>query len=124
MTAVVRDGLGDHAVDGAVVADLGDVPLSGPPGVVWGLDSGQLNANLVTLAAGEAIAEHVNSEVDVLIVVKVGSGVVVVDGVEHAVGADSLVLVPRGTSREIRSTRRLCYLTVHARRAPLTPKRP
>ena len=52
-----------------LVKDLGALSLLGPSGAVWGLDSAQLNANLVTLRADETMPEHRNDEVDVLLVV-------------------------------------------------------
>lgn len=112
--------MGEHVQQGEFLAvNLSQVVLEGPDGVVWGLDSPQLNANLVKLDAGHEMPEHVNAEVDVLIVVQGGEGVVVVDGVEHVVQTDSLLLVPAGVRRTIRATRRLIYFSIHARRGGL-----
>ena len=121
-STVRRAGNEVEHVDGVVSVNLGDVPLAGPAGVVWGLDSSQLNANLVTLGPGEAIGDHVNDEVDQLLVVQVGAGVVVVDGVEYPVETETLLLIPSGCSREIRADRLMTYLSIHVRRDRLSPK--
>jgi quercetin dioxygenase-like cupin family protein len=90
-------------------------------GAVWTLrGSGDLNANLVGFPRGEGVGEHVNGEVDVLFVGVSGSGVVEVDGREHALGAGVLVFAPRGTRRSTRSASSdFSYLTVHRRRGPV-----
>ena len=90
-------------------------------GAVWTLrGSGDLNANLVAFPRGVGVGEHVNGEVDVLFVGVSGSGVVEVDGREHALGAGVLVLAPKGTRRASRSASSdFSYLTVHRRRGPL-----
>ena len=102
-----------------MVKDLGELSLLGPSGAVWGLDSTQLNANLVTLRAGESMPEHGNDEVDVLVIVRSGSGYLTIDAATHAVGADTIALIPRGANRSLRTGVGLTYLTVHARRGGL-----
>lgn len=109
--------MGEQLQQGEVLAvNLSHVPLEGTDGVVWGLDSPQLNANLVKLDAGHEMPEHASADLDVLILVQAGEGVVVVDQVEHVVQTDSLLLVPAGARRVIRATRRLVYFSIHARR--------
>jgi quercetin dioxygenase-like cupin family protein len=90
-------------------------------GVVWTLRTSEdLNANLVRFEDGGGVGEHVNEEVDVILVGVTGSGSVVVDGYEHALGAGKLVLVPKGSRRSTRSVSEgFAYLTVHKRRGPL-----
>lgn len=123
MTSTVRCLGGDpERVEGVVSVQLGNLPLGGAPGVLWGLDSSQLNANLVALGAGECIEGHTNDEVDQLLVVQVGAGVVVIDGVEHRIGTDSLLLIPRGAHRSIRATKQMAYLSIHIRRSGLQPR--
>lgn len=99
-----------------MVMHLHDLDLQGPSGAIWGLDSSQLNANLVTVRAGETMPNHVNDEVDVLILVVSGSGNVTIADNAIDIAADSLVLIPRGASRRINATSALVYLTVHTRR--------
>jgi len=86
-----------------VLVQLNDMSLRGPSGVVWSLDSAQLNANLVTLAANEVMPNHVNDEVDVLVLAVSGSGQVVIDiDIETIlIEADSLLSIPQGTARQI-----------------------
>ena len=89
-------------------------------GVVWTLEAGEdLNANLVRFDPGRGVGEHINDEVDVLVLGVSGSGIVIVDGEEHALESGRLVFVPRGSRRCIRSASEgFSYLTVHRRRGP------
>ncbi len=65
-------------------------------GTVWTQREGRdPNANLVRFSQGESVGEHVNGEVDVLFVGVSGSGVVEVDGREHALGPGVLILAPK-----------------------------
>lgn len=91
-------------------------------GVVWKLPhEGDLDGNLVRLAAGRSIEEHVNDEVDVLMVVRAGGGRLVVDGEPHELSATTLALVPRGASRSITAgDDGIAYLSIHRRREGLT----
>ncbi len=87
-----RAGLGRR--DGPAVADLAPAtPGSGPR---WGMQSDELNATLLTWPAGHEIAAHVNDEREVMLVVLEGSACVTVDGAEHELAADQLLLIPRG----------------------------
>jgi quercetin dioxygenase-like cupin family protein len=94
---------------------------TGKEGVVWTLEgSGDLNANLVRFEAGRGVGEHVNDEVDVLIVGVSGSGRIGVDGEEHPVSNGGMVFVPRGARRYTRAVSEdFAYLSVHRRRGPL-----
>ena len=103
--------------------DLHEVSESatGHEGVVWTLQgSKDLNANLVRFEAGGGVGEHMNDEVDVLIVGVTGSGSVIVDGEEHPISDGLVVFVPRGVRRSTRATSEgFAYLSVHRRRGPL-----
>ena len=103
-----------EVVDLAAVAE-GDGP---PAGVRWRLEpDGDLNANLVSFPPGEGVGEHVNGELDVLIVGVAGAGDVIVDGVAHELRPGTALLVPRGARRATRAgSQRFSYLTVHRRR--------
>lgn len=94
---------------------------AGREGVAWTLhESDDLNANLVRFEAGGGVGEHVNAEVDVLILGVSGSGLVNVDGEEHSLSSGVMVFVPRGARRSTRATSEgLAYLSVHRRRGPL-----
>jgi quercetin dioxygenase-like cupin family protein len=103
--------------------NLGEIAGSatGREGVVWTLEgSGDLNANLVRFEAGRGVGEHVNDEVDVLIVGVSGSGLIGVDGEEHPVSNGGMVFVPRGARRStLAVSEDFAYLSVHRRRGSL-----
>ena len=88
--------------------------------MVWTLEQlGDLNANLVRFPAGGGVGEHVDEEVDVLVVGVSGSGVVEVDGQEHPLRAGTVAFVPKGARRSTRAgAGGFAYLTVHRRRGP------
>jgi quercetin dioxygenase-like cupin family protein len=90
-------------------------------GVHWSLaPEGDLNVNLAHLEAGSAVATHTNTEVDVVIVVLSGAGVLSVNGSAHELTEHTLARVPKAADRSlVAGPRGLTYLTVHARRGPL-----
>ncbi len=90
-------------------------------GVVWTLEQGDdVNVNLVRFSPGRGVGEHVNEEVDVLVIGVSGSGVVAVDGYEHQLRAGTVAFVPKGARRSTRSeSGDFAYLTIHKRRGPL-----
>lgn len=104
-----------HRVEGVVglLAGSGTGPL-------WSMASADLNATLLSWPTDHEVAEHVNAELDVLVIVLSGGGVVIVDGRPHALSAGSAILVARGTRRRIvAGPAGLRYLSVHRRRGPL-----
>ena len=91
-------------------------------GAVWRHESADLDVNVVAFGPGEGVAEHVNAEVDVLVVGLSGSGTVEVDGRDHPLTPGALVLIPKGARRSTRAgTDHVVYATCHRRRARLTP---
>src|SRR4051794_29791236 len=94
------------------------LPLHGD-GVHWTLaDPSDLNANLVHLDPTSSVAEHINTDVDVVLVVVAGDGVIDVDGRSHTVTSPTLAHVRKGARRAIRAGDvGLTYVTVHRRRA-------
>jgi quercetin dioxygenase-like cupin family protein len=102
---------------------LGEIATSahGRAGVVWALGaSNELNANLVRFEAGGGVGEHVNDEVDVIILGIRGTGFVEVDGEMHPVSNGTMTFVPKGARRSTRgASGGFAYLTVHRRRGPL-----
>ena len=90
-------------------------------GVVWTLEQGDdINVNLVRFPPGRGVDEHVNEEVDVLVVGISGSGLVEVDGCEHHLRPGTVAFVPKGARRSTGSeSEDFAYLTVHRRRGPL-----
>ncbi len=107
----------ENSID--IAAALRNAANDGP---IWSVNSEQLNMNLIRLPTGDGIAEHVNNEVDVALVVFEGSGQIVVDGAEYSLHAGQALVLPRGAKRAIRCTAGpLVYLTCHRRRAGLMP---
>lgn len=91
-------------------------------GPVWTAQSDDLNVNLLVFHRGQAVEEHVNSEVDVLLVGVDGEGVVSIDGEPYALPPGHTVIVPKGARRSTRVMGdRFAYLTCHRRRAGLIP---
>ncbi len=97
-------------------------------GMLWTLEGGRdLNAHLVRFPPGEGVGEHVNDQVDVLLVGISGIGTLSVDGAERPLASGTVVLVPKGVRRSILSASdSFAYLTVHQRRGPLqiSPRTP
>ena len=92
------------------------------PGPVWTHTSRDLNVNLLSFEAGQGVPDHVNDEVDVLIVVVAGEGVLAIDGTEHPIAAGQLCVIPKGARRSLHSgDGPFAYLTCHRRRGGLWP---
>ena len=92
------------------------------PGAIWTRQSEDLNVNLLVFASGEGVAEHVNAEVDVLLVGIAGTGAVTIDGTRQILSPGHAIVVPKGTNRGIQSTTEsFAYLTCHRRRGGLWP---
>ena len=109
-------------------ADFADILASAEErtGVVWSLqESTDLNVNLIQFAEGEGVGDHVNDEVDVLLVGVSGSGEVLINGTSHCLNSGTLILIPKGARRSTRGiSANFAYLTVHRRRGPLKIRRP
>lgn len=89
-------------------------------GPLWGMASDDLNATLLVWPPGHEVAEHVNAELDVLVVVIDTGGTVTIDGEAYALTAGDAILIPRGARRGIRAgADGMRYLSVHRRRGPL-----
>jgi quercetin dioxygenase-like cupin family protein len=101
--------------------DLDEMLRAAGDGVHWTLaDASELNANLVHLDAGSRIDAHVNREVDVLLVVLEGDGVLQLDGQPFALARNTVAHVPNGVKRSVAAgASGLAYLTVHRRRGSL-----
>jgi hypothetical protein len=103
---------------------LGEIAASfhGRVGVVSVLRaSGDLYANPVRFEAVGGVEEHVNDEVDVILLGTAGSGIVKVDG-EHPVSNGTMTFVPNGARCPTRSTSGdFDYLTVPAAGASKSP---
>ncbi len=119
------DGPDDSDRRGLDAVDLAGLDESGASGAVWSLPhGGDLDANAVWLRAGDGIDEHVNDDVDVLVVVWRGGGDLTADGLVTALRPGVVAQVPRGARRGIRAgADGLTYLSVHRRRDGLTISR-
>jgi len=92
------------------------------PGATWTRQSEDLDVNLLVFTAGEGVADHVNAEVDVLLVGISGAGAVSVDGKREILCAGKAMIIPKGAQRGIRSiSDPFAYLTCHRRRGGLWP---
>ncbi|MEI6778903.1 MAG: cupin domain-containing protein [Chloroflexales bacterium] len=94
-------------------------------GPVYSANTEQLNVNLLRLADGASIPQHINDEVDVLVVVLQGTCKLIVDNEMTVLRPSMAAIIPRGRLRALRCTMGpLVYLTCHRRRAPLMPTVP
>ncbi|MEI8308510.1 MAG: cupin domain-containing protein [Chloroflexales bacterium] len=94
-------------------------------GPAYSANTEQLNVNLLRLADGSSIPQHINDEVDVLVVVLQGTCKLIVDNEMTVLRPSMAAIIPRGRLRAIRCTMGpLVYLTCHRRRAPLMPTVP
>lgn len=119
------ESIAEHPPDphpiGAVAVDLGGVDLRGGAGAVWSLPhGGDLDANLVHLGPRDVIGAHVNRELDVVLVVVAGRGRLAIDDASHDLRSDTLVMIPKGSRREVHAgAHGLTYLSIHRRRGSL-----
>jgi mannose-6-phosphate isomerase-like protein (cupin superfamily) len=90
-------------------------------GPLQGTATEDLNVTLLTWPNGGGIEPHINTEVDVVWCFIEGSGEVVVNGERWDVCAGQSLIIPKGAERSVRAaSERLCYLSVHKRRAGIT----
>lgn len=135
-TYLVREP-GDYQIritktlDGPVPRRLGnsaDAVAGGEAGVAWKLDlpHRDLDANVITLEPGGGIGEHTGAEVDVLVHILDGDGMVGTDAGPVEVAAGDLLWLPKRSRRSFSAgDGGLSYLTVHTHREPtltLTPR--
>jgi quercetin dioxygenase-like cupin family protein len=118
-----NQGVNDRAASPAGVVDLlGIATARVAVQPAWFHQSADLNVNLVVFEAGDGIDEHVNPEVDVLLVGVTGAGTVTMDGERHPLVPGTAIVIPKGVRRGIRADDgRFAYVTCHRRRAGLWP---
>lgn len=96
--------------------------VSRASGPQWGMESEDLNATLLTWSQGQGIAEHINEEVDVLIVMVEGEVEVRIDGTVTRLIQGQMMAIPKGGSRSVKAlTPRAAHLNVHKRRRKMMP---
>lgn len=109
----------EHKTQTATVAGLLAAVAEGQSGALWRLrgDDRQLDANLVRHLPGTGGAQYTEDEVDVMLVVVSGTGILTLDGAQSHVSAGFLALLPRGSARALLAgPKGLVVLTVHRRR--------
>jgi quercetin dioxygenase-like cupin family protein len=90
---------------------------------LWPDQCADLHINLLTFDEGDGVGEHVNAELDVLLVGVAGAGDIVIDGTAHTLSTGTAMLIPKDARRAIRCTDApFSYLSCHRRRAMLWPK--
>jgi quercetin dioxygenase-like cupin family protein len=108
-------------VDEGPVVDLARASRRGGP--QWGMESEELNATLLAWPAGSGVSEHRNDACDVLLVALEGSAALRVDGADHELFEDELILLPRGCTRSLTAgPDGVRYLSIYRRRGPLLPQ--
>ncbi|MDT0342878.1 cupin domain-containing protein [Streptomyces litchfieldiae] len=108
-----------------VLARMARLLSQAPPsrgGALWRLDQQgrQLDANVIRLAPGSEVAEHVEPDLDVLLFVSEGTGHLVTGAGTRELTPGSIAWLPHGTRRALSAgDDGLVYLTVHRRRPGL-----
>ncbi|HLW94687.1 MAG TPA: hypothetical protein VKS25_04855 [Solirubrobacteraceae bacterium] len=98
--------------------DLAALAGSGP---VWGIASEDLNATLLEWGQGEGVAEQVNEERDILLVVLAGVGTLRAGGADRELGPQHAAVIPKGERWSIAAgVGGLRYLSIHRRRDGLS----
>jgi quercetin dioxygenase-like cupin family protein len=121
------EGMGQMTAEGhVVVLDLAERLAAGGKGAILGLETEDLDINLVRLNAGSGVDRHTNREVDVLMVVVDGEGIIEANGTEYPVKTGQAIMIPKGTERAVRSPgdAAFAYLSLHRRRRKLWPTVP
>ena len=91
-------------------------------GALWGTESEDLNATVVSWPGGGGVDAHVNDLVDVVMIVLTGSGRLRVDAEEIGLEVGQVVVIPKAASREIRAGQNgVTYVNVHKRKPKLMP---
>lgn len=107
----------DSLADLSFLAEV--AALFGPQ---WGIETEDLNATLLSWTQGQGIQEHVNDEVDVLVLVVSGEMLVSVGEAEFLLRASQMTWIPKGTPRAMMAkTARAAHLNIHKRRKKLMP---
>ena len=110
-----------------ILTNTAEQPEQPSRGAVWSIavPERELDSNLIRLPAGEEIPAHIGAEVDTLVHVVRGEGVLTTEDGEEPLRAGDVALLPRRTVRGFRAGEGgLEYLTVHRRRQSLTIQGP
>jgi hypothetical protein len=96
-------------------------------GAIWKLQMSrrQLDANIIRLEPGSRIEAHAGADLDVLLHILHGDGLLLTEVSRLALRPCELLWLPRLSRREIVAGEQgLTYLTVHSRRSGLTIQQP
>ncbi|MFE9093151.1 cupin domain-containing protein [Streptomyces sp. NPDC007264] len=102
-------------------------PADNPAGALWKLaeDGRQLDANVIHLPPGQRVGTHAEPDLDVLLLVVAGDGVLDTAEGRRPLTEGALFWLPHGSSRSLSAGEGgLSYLTVHRRRPGLQIRRP
>ncbi|MFD1663090.1 cupin domain-containing protein [Streptomyces caeni] len=102
-------------------------PAGNPAGALWKLaeDGRQLDANLIHLPPGQRVGSHAEPDLDVLLLVVAGDGVLDTAQGRQRLAEGALFWLPHGSSRSLSAGEGgLSYLTVHRRRPGMQIRRP
>ncbi|MGW4896597.1 hypothetical protein ACWEQL_30730 [Kitasatospora sp. NPDC004240] len=105
--------------DGVIVDDLLREAAADAAGALWRLtgEDRQLDANVVRMRPDATVADHVEPDLDVLVLGLSGEGTLRCAGTAHDLRPGVLRLVPRGAARGVSAgPDGVVYLTVHRRR--------
>jgi len=92
--------------------------IGGNTGPQWGTATDDLNGTLLSWNQGQEIASHVNNEVDVIMVVMQGNGVLTLDKVAHEIHDGMAAVIPKGVERSvIAKSTPFVYLNIHRKRS-------
>ena len=93
---------------------------SGQGGPEWGTATDDLNATLLAWPPGAGTGEHVNAELDVILVVLDGTATIELDGESRLARTGEVVVLEKGRRRRVTAgPAGVRYLTVHRRREGL-----
>lgn len=91
-------------------------------GALWGTETEDLNATVVSWPEGTGVAAHTNDLVDVVMIVLAGQGTVRVGDDTEALAPGTVVSIPKRFEREIWATAgTLTYVNVHKRKPKMQP---
>lgn len=93
------------------------------PGAAFGFETEDLDLTIVAWPEHYSVPAHVNKEVDVITVVLSGVGKAIVAGREIDLHLGSVLIVPKGLERSVRSLSvDFRYVNIHKRRRRLMPQ--
>lgn len=96
--------------------------LAGTNGAIWGTETEDLDATIVRWEPNLGVTTHANDEVDVVMTILCGGGLAIVNSEPHVLVTGQILVIPKGTSREIKANSEgITYLNVHKRRKKLLP---